>query len=142
MSKAPIIEGLIKQVNDQPDIQTVAESDLGRVAAEESFMSEVLTIMLLPTTDPQAPPYATPNVNGNGVVVHRGVPTDVRRYHVEVLARMKETRVTQDLTPNREGEITMASLRGSTGLVYPFTVLKDPNPKGGAWLANVLAERG
>ena len=82
------------------------------------------------------------SVNGVNVRIARNVPTWIKRMHLEVLARMKETRVTQDLTPNREGEITMDSLRGNTGLAYPFTVLQDKNPKGGAWLANVLAERG
>lgn len=36
----------------------------------------------------------------------------------------------------------MDSLRAHTGLAYPFTVIRDENPKGGAWLANILAERG
>jgi len=55
---------------------------------------------------------------------------------------MKETRCSQDMTPNASGEITTASLRWHTGLVYPFTILEDKNPKGGAWIANVLAEQG
>jgi hypothetical protein len=147
MAKASTqIEGLKEKgvvlIDDQPDVQLVTETDLATVARDEAFMHEVLEIMIFPTTDPAAPPYAQLNVNGDRAVVPRAVPVRVRRKHVEVLARMKETRVTQDMNPNREGEITTDNLRANTGLVYPFSVLKDPNPRGGAWLANVLAERG
>lgn len=129
-------------IDDQPDVQTVAESDLAKVAASEEFMHHVLEVMVFPTTDPTAPPYAIVSVNGQTQPVPRNVPLKMYRKHVEVLARMKETRVTQDLTPNKEGEITTDHLRGNSGLVYPFSVLKDPDPRGGAWLAHILAERG
>lgn len=145
-NRAVIVEGLVaqasKNINDQVDVQKVAESDLAKVAAEEAFMHESVTVMLMPTTDANAPPYAILNVNGDRCVVPRNRPVEVKRKFLEVLARMKETRVSQDLTPNRDGEITVDSLRGHTGLVYPFTIISDKNPKGGAWLANVLAEAG
>lgn len=128
--------------DDQVDVQNVAESDLARTAAEEKFMHDVLKIMIFPTTDPNAPPYADISVNGQRQPIPRAVPVPVYRKHVEVLARMKETRVTQDMTPNSQGEITTDSLRGHSGLAYPFNVIEDPSPKGGAWLANILAERG
>lgn len=129
-------------VDDQVDVQNVAESDLARVAAEEKFMHDVLKIMLFPTTDANAPPYADISVNGQRQPIPRAIPVPVLRKHVEVLARMKETRITQDMTPNAQGEITTDSLRGHTGLAYPFSVLHDPDPRGGTWLANILAERG
>jgi len=128
--------------DDQVDVQNVAESDLARVAAEEAFMQELVKIMLFPTTDPNAPPHADVTVNGVRRIIPRNVPFAVPRMHLEVLARMKETRVSQDMTPDANGEITMASLRGHTGLAYPFSVIEDKNPKGPAWLSNVLAERG
>ncbi len=145
-ANSQIVQGLIDkgatQLDDQPDIQTVAESDLAKTASDESFLHEQVVILIMPTTDANAPPYVTLNVNGDRAVVPRNMPVIVKRKHLEVLARMKETRVSQDLTPNAQGEITMDSLRAHTGLAYPFTVLKDDNPKGGAWLANILAERG
>jgi hypothetical protein len=141
-----VVEGLQAKgaihIDDQPDVQTVAESDLSRVAGEESFMHEDLKILVHSTTDANGSPYVRLNVGGDAVNVFREYPTYVKRKHIEVLARMKETRISQDMTPNAQGEITMASLRGHTGLAYPFSVLEDKNPKGGAWLANILAERG
>jgi len=142
--KSAHIEGLIKQgvevVDDQQEIQTVAESDLGRIAAEESFLAEEVTIVIHPTTDPNASPYALLNVNGERAVVHRNVPTKVKRKHVEVLARMKETRWLQNVPDGFIGQIDQGSLRGHTGMVYPFSVIEDKNSKGGAWLANLMAE--
>jgi hypothetical protein len=142
--KSAHVEGLIKQgvdvIDDQPDVQVVAESDLGKTAADESFMHEELTVVIHPTTDPNAAPYALLNVNGDRIVIQRNTPTRVKRKHIEVLARMKETRWLQNVPDGYIGQIDMGSLRGHTGLVYPFTVLEDKNPKGGAWLSNVLAE--
>jgi hypothetical protein len=139
-----ITEGVAEQIlnQDQPDIQTVAESDLGRIAREEAFMHEPVKIVVHATTDPNAPPYVRLTVNGDGVTVFRDVPTVIKRKHLEVLARMKETRIAQNMQPDANGEITINNLRSYTGLAYPFVVVEDKNPKGGAWLANILAERG
>ena len=144
MAKSAHIAGLEKQgvvvIDDQPDVETVAESDLGRIAAEEKFMHEIVTVMILPTTDINGSPYADLTVNGDKAVVHRNVPTKIRRKHLEVLARMKETRWLQNVPDGYIGQIDQGSLRGHTGLVYPFTAIEDKNPKGGAWLANIMAE--
>lgn len=142
--KSAHVEGLIKQgvevVDDQPDVQLVSETDLGALASDEKFMHEEVTILIMPTTDPNASPYATVNVNGDMKVVPRNVPTKIKRKHLEVLARMKETRWVQNVPDGYIGQIDVGSLRGHTGMVYPFNVLEDKNPKGSTWLANVLAE--
>lgn len=142
--KSAHIEGLIdrgvKVEDNQTDIQLVSESDLGAVAADEAFMHEDVTVLIMPTTDPNAPPYAAVNVNGDRKVILRNVPTRVKRKHLEVLARMKETRWVQAVPEGYNGQIDMGSLRGHTGLCYPFTVIEDKNPKGGAWIANIMAE--
>jgi hypothetical protein len=142
--KSPLVEGLLAQgataLDSEPDIQLVSESDLARLAADEAFMHEDIDIIVLPTTDINAAPYVAVTVGSDRVFVPRNKRTRIKRKHLEVLARMRETRITQDLTPNQQGEITMASLQTHTGLAYPFTVLADRNPAGGAWLANILAE--
>lgn len=128
-------------VDPQPSVDPVTlNKDLSAIAAEEAFMNEIVTIVLLPTTDPNAPPYATLSVNGERAIVPRNKKVDVKRKHLEVLARMKETRYTQNLNPNQQGEITPDALFASTGLVYPFTIVRDANERGGEWLANILAE--
>jgi hypothetical protein len=144
-AKSPLVQGLIDKgatnLSIGEDIQLVSESDLASVAQDEAFMNEKVVVMILPTTNVNDPPYANLNVNGDRAIIYRNVPTVIRRKHLEVLARMKESRVFQDLTPNSQGEITLESLRQASGLAYPFHVVKDDNPKGGAWIANILAER-
>lgn len=142
--KSAHIEGLVAQgvkvEEDHTDIQLVSESDLGAIAADEAFMHEDVVVLIMPTTDPNAPPYATVNVNGDMKVIPRNIPTRVKRKHLEVLARMRETRWVQAVPEGYNGQIDMGSLRGHTGLCYPFTVIEDKNPKGGAWIANIMAE--
>jgi hypothetical protein len=142
--KSAHIEGLIEQgvkvEDDQPDIQLVSQTDLASAASDEKFMHEEVTVVIMPTTDPNAAPYATLSVNGEMKIVSRNVPTRIKRKHLEVLARMKETRWLQSVPEGYMGQIDMGSLRGHTGFAYPFTVTEDKNPKGGAWLANIMAE--
>jgi hypothetical protein len=145
--KSAHIEGLeekgVVYTDDAPAVEPVASNaDISEIAREEAFMNEKVKVMLFPTTDANAPPYALISVNGERAVVHRATPTYVKRMHLEVLARMKETRVSQDMTPDKEGQITTANLRGHTALAYPFQVLEDKNPHGGVWLEHILTEQG
>lgn len=125
----------------QIDIQKVAESDLGRVAAEEKFMNEPVTIRITQSIDPNAPPYAVVVVNGaeDRVIIPRGRPMLVKRKHVEVLARMKELRYVQRQAQTGDLESGNA-LYQSVGQVYPFEIVKDDNPVGRTWCENILAE--
>jgi hypothetical protein len=78
------------------------------------------------------------NCNGTNQPIMRGVPTRVRRKYVEILARMKETKYSQvTRNPAAPDQIDMIARHG---LAYPFELLNDANPRGRAWLQNVLAE--
>lgn len=138
------IDGLkakgIDVIEDIPTVDPVSQGDFADIASQEKFMHEPVTILLLPTTDANAPPYALVNVNGDREIIPRGVKKIIKRKHLEVLARMKETRWTQSVPDGYVGQIGADSLQGHTALVYPFQVLKDDNPKGPAWLEHVLAE--
>lgn len=124
-----------------PGIETIAESDLATIASEEAFMAQRLTIRLATTTDENAPPFATVTVNHpqNRSQIPRGIPFSLPRSHVEVLARMRETKYRQparnmmDPEPGNE-------LIGRSVMVYPFEVLNDPHPLGRAWLERVMSD--
>ena len=134
----PSVPG-IEFIEGQPEIETVAESkDFSKLAAEESFMNEMVTVLVHSTTDENQPPHFIVNCNGINMPVVRGVPTAMKRKYVEILARMKETKYTQ-VTPNPSSP-DVSELRARHGLVYPFDVQHDPNPRGRAWLQHVLAE--
>jgi hypothetical protein len=128
----------------EPDfsIETVGQDgDLAKLASDEKFMSEPIKIRLATTTDPNATPYAIVTVNDvrNRAVIPRGVPFDVKRCHVEVLARMRETRYTQPVRNMSDPE-SGNGLIPQHAMVYPFEVLHDPNPRGRAWLERIMSE--
>lgn len=126
-------------LDDAPVIETVAEStDFAALAASEAFMNEMVEIMVHSTTDENQPTQFLLNCNGVNQPVVRGINMTMKRKYVEILARMKETKYTQH-TPNPAAP-DVSELRARHGLVYPFDLIKDNNPKGRAWLSNVLAE--
>lgn len=125
--------------DDAPIVETVAESsDFGALAASEAFMNEIVTVYVHPTTNENEATQFLINCNGTNQPVVRGVEIPMKRKYVEILARMKETKYTQ-VTPNPAAP-DVSEMRARTGLVYPFDLIDDKNPKGRAWLRNVLAE--
>lgn len=138
------VEAIVPTIVDEEhaDIQLVSEGDLADVASNEAFMNERVKIRLATTTDLNAPPYAIVTVNSaqNRVVIPRGEVVDVKRMHVEILARMRETRYTQPFLTNLNDVEKANHLVARHSMVYPFEVIEDKNPKGRAWLENILAE--
>jgi hypothetical protein len=137
-SKKNTVQGM-EIIDDEPVIETVAESrDFSKLAADEAFMNELVTVMVHATTDENQPNHVVVNCNGMNQPLIRGVPTTVKRKYVEILARMKETKYTQ-VTRNASApdQIDMVARHG---LSYPFDLVEDKNPRGRAWLQNVLAE--
>jgi hypothetical protein len=137
-SKKNTVQGM-EIIDDEPVIETVAESrDFSKLASDEAFMNELVTVMVHSTTDENQPNHVVVNCNGMNQPLIRGVPTTVKRKYVEILARMKETKYTQ-ITRNASApeQIDMIARHG---LSFPFDLVEDKNPRGRAWLQNVLAE--
>lgn len=126
----------VKVTSDQTiEIPT---KEFNKAVEEEAFMNEIVTVEVSETTNENEPPSFVLSVNGITQPVFRGVPTQMRRMFVEVLARCKETKYNQRTrNPNEPDKIELVS---RTALAYPFQVLEDPNPKGRAWLRAVLQE--
>ena len=125
--------------DDAPTIDTVSESkDFAALAASEAFMNEHVTIMVHSTTDENQPPQVIVNCNGMNQPIIRGYPTTIKRKYVEILARMKETKYSQvTRNPSAPDQIDLVARHG---LSYPFDLVEDANPRGRAWLTNVMAE--
>lgn len=125
--------------DDQTVVETVGESaDFNKLVTDEAFMNELVTVMVHSTTDENQPPHIIVNCNGTNQPIMRGVPMQIKRKYVEILARMKETKYTQ-VTPNPAAP-DVSEMRARSGLAYPFDLVEDKNPRGRAWLQNVLAE--
>lgn len=104
------------------------------------FMHEPVTIILSDSNDPNDVDLVQVTVNGNSQFIQRGNPQTVKRYFVERLARAKRTSYSQNLD-ERLGEQSYNTMIPRHALRYPFTVIEDKNPKGSAWLRQILAER-
>ena len=138
MAKKEVVSG-IEIVDDAPIVETVSESrDFRQLAADEAFMNELVEVLVHSSTDENQSPHVILNCNGTNQPIMRGVPTKVRRKYVEILARMKETKYSQvTRNPAAPDQIDMIARHG---LAYPFELVNDNNPRGRAWLQNVLAE--
>lgn len=138
MAKKEIVSGM-EIVDDAPIIETVAESrDFRSLAADEAFMNEMVEVLVHSSTDENQAPHVIVNCNGTNQPIVRGVPTTIRRKYLEILARMKETKYSQvTRNPAAPDQIDMIARHG---LAYPFELINDANPRGRAWLQNVLAE--
>lgn len=126
-------------IDDSEIVTSVSQAtDFRQLAADEAFMHELVEVMVHSTTDENQAPSVIVNCNGTNQVIIRGVPTMIRRKYLEILARMKETKYSQ-VTRNASApdQIDMIARHG---LAYPFELLNDSNPRGRAWLQNVLAE--
>lgn len=129
----------VEVLDDTPAIETVSENvDFRTLASNEAFMNEIVTVLVHSSTNENEPPHIIVNCNGTNQPIVRGIPTKLRRKYVEILARMKETRYNQ-ITPNPAAP-DVTHMHARHGLVYPFELLEDVNPRGRAWLTNVLAE--
>jgi hypothetical protein len=138
MAKKEIVAG-IEILDDTPTVDPVSQIvGLRELAASEAFMNEMVEVMVHASTDENQSPHVILNCNGTNQPILRGVPMRVRRKYVEILARMKETKYSQiTRNPGAPDQIDMIARHG---LAYPFEMLSDENPRGRAWLSNVLAE--
>lgn len=130
------IDSIGTGVKDNEVIDKVVAGDN---IAFEAFMHEPVTIMIHESTDENDVDLVQVWVNGAPSFFQRGQPTIAKRYVVERLARAKRTGYSQNLD-ERLGE-AMNNLKPRHALKYPFSVIEDRNPKGGAWLRQILAER-
>lgn len=104
---------------------------------EEVFMREWMEIHLHDPANEDEPVYAEVTVNGDKFVSIRGETKKVRRYHVAALAQAKALRLVQTKVTNEDGSMGYRE-KAVLRLVYPFSVIHDANPKGGAWLRQQL----
>ena len=123
------------------DIVEIERNLDGKLIENELFMNELVTIMVADTNDEQdADVLVQVSINGKNQFFVRGHPQTVRRCYVERLARAKKTSFTQNLD-ERQGEEVFNRMKSHNALRYPFTVIEDKNPVGGAWLRAILSER-
>lgn len=108
----------------------------GKSIELEKFMQEGVVVELHTSTDPNAAPVVFVGCNGDTRWLPRGVPIKIPRKFVERLAQVKEARFKTTENPDRSADNSMQTKRTQAS-PYGFSVIRDPNPKGRAWLEAV-----
>lgn len=107
----------------------------------ERFMAEMVEVHLHEPVSENEPAFCYVGVNGDSMWLARGGTYQLKRYHVAILADAKTGRVVQKKHVSPDGSQTYIDSEVLT-LAYPFTVIADPNPRGGAWLRERLRRAG
>jgi len=129
----------LSEVGSGDPIEQVSENDFVKSVELESFMNEILTIIVHPTAEDGALDVVVPMVNGMNQPIVRGAESKVRRKYVEALARCRTTKyVQQVMDPARPENIQMTD---RTAVSYPFSIIHDPNPIGRQWIESIMSER-
>lgn len=121
-------------------IELVSEREWKTAEEAERFYNERLDIEINQTSDRNAPLFAEVGVNGHMVWFPRGTRINhVPRKFVEALARSQDHsyRTIQEKNPDADNQMRTTRVRATA---YGFSVLRDPNPKGRAWLERVMRE--
>jgi hypothetical protein len=127
----------LSQTVERDDIVVVGQSGLDNsYAAQLAFLEEKVDVLVHESTDPNAEPIVPTAVNGVNQFFPRGQVVTCKRKFVEVLARSKvesfKTKVIHE-----DGNVYNRMER-QRGYRYPFSVVRDDNPKGHAWLKSVM----
>lgn len=129
-------------VNGPKSIDVAPENVLKAEKLEfERFMAEPLEVHVHEPTRDDESTHAWVGVNGDAMWLVRGGTYKLKRYHVEALANAKTGRVVQKKTVAPDGSQGYIETE-VLAIAFPFTVISDPSPRGGAWLRELLRRAG
>ncbi|MGC8536711.1 MAG: hypothetical protein ACP5QR_14460 [Rhizomicrobium sp.] len=148
--KSNVMLDLDADTENSPEIVRADPKTMKDLAADLEFMEEPITIVLNPSSEKNAPTMHPFWVNGKGAEVLMngkwipmtylpvGRPLITKRKYVGVMASAKFDSIEthHDEPGTKEVLNNWASRR--TSAVTGFSVLEDKNPKGGAWLSELL----
>lgn len=106
-----------------------------------AFMNEDIEIRMGVSTDPNAEQIFELTINGKTELFRRGETKVVKRYFVDLLLRLKQTRWSHQEVINAQGDKDIV-YQPHTAIKYDFAITRDLNPLGRDWQRAVLAEAG
>lgn len=109
-------------------------------AAELAFMEEYVEVYLNRGRERHAPLFEQVGVNGQSIWVIVEKPVRIKRKFVEVLARSMPMDVRTQSGETDGDALTYNKVERSLSANFSFSILRDDNPKGAAWLAKVRRE--
>lgn len=104
-----------------------------------AFMEELVEVYIQPTTNPADEEIFEIFNNGQRELFRRGETKTVRRKFVNELAMRKITTYKQREKVDEQGTRVIVQIP-HTALRYPFSVVRDPHPRGADWLKFTLAQ--
>lgn len=131
--------GSAREALEEMNVQIVDRPVDAEKLAMLAFMEEEITVHIQPTTNPQDEQVFEIGCNGEIEVFRRGEQKTVKRKFANIMATQKITTYTQLRRQNQHGiweEVQVPH----TGIKYPFSVMRDPNPMGPAWFQHALAQ--
>lgn len=123
-------------LNFKEELTVITEREFRDKAEYERFMEDALVIVINETSDEKAPPIVFVGSNGDGRWIPRAIPVKIQRKYVERLAQSQERHYVT--TPNKDTSADNAMLVKARNVGISFHVLKDPHPRGQAWLRRVI----
>lgn len=135
--------GPAKEALEKPSVvEPVESAHIDPEWAENmEFNREKITVRLLDSTDQNAEKTVRVWNNGDPMDFPRGVEVTCERRFVETLARAKPTTFTQKAVMDEHGGPRDYMNISHRALRYPFTVVRDDNKVGQAWLKAVVAQQ-
>lgn len=128
--------------DDRSDDVIIASPELANknYLSELAFMEEYVEIYLNRGREKHAPLFEQVGVNGKMLLLVVERPLRIQRKYLEVLARSMpmDIRTLSGETP--EDALTFNKVERSLSANFSYSVLRDDNPKGAAWLAKVRRE--
>lgn len=115
----------------------------GGYADELKFMEEPVDILLHRGREKHAPTMYDFSINGRAIWIRVDTVTTIPRKYLEVIARSQPFEVQTEVDMNEgkgENAPVINNIRRHQSSRYPFTVVKDSNPRGPAWLTKVMRE--
>jgi len=104
---------------------------------ELAFNEEMVEVMVHESTNDNDENPVFTACNGVSQYFFRGIPQLVKRKYVAILASCKEHRVTTPSYVSDDGTRGM-SVKRTSFLKYPFSIIHDANPRGPEWLKALL----
>lgn len=104
---------------------------------ELRFNEELVDVMVHESTDENAENPVFTACNGVTQYFFRGQVQTVKRKFVAILACAKEHGVSTPEYAAADGSRAM-SIRRTSSLKYPFSIISDKNPRGPAWLKSLI----
>ena len=104
-----------------------------------AFMNEMIDVHIHSTNNKEDEKVFELFINGERQFFRRNEKKQVPRRFVDLLARLKPTSYMHHELTRPDG-VRDVIYEATSGLRYPFSVVRDPHPRGADWLRSVLAE--